>query len=188
MLGERIRALRKSQNLKLNDIAQMSDLSVSYISQLERNLVEPSLSSLKKIAGALKTPIYLLVDESESEDIVVKKSERTTMTFPNSDTKFEIVSIMSNKLSFSPKMMMVEFFLPPNSEDSDEYVIHSEEEIILVTEGVVELMYGDEIYNLEEGDCAYVRENIPHRIINRTSTNVRGYYVVSPPNMPSKHK
>ena len=35
MLGNKIRMLRKSYNLKLNDIADKSGLSVSYISQLE---------------------------------------------------------------------------------------------------------------------------------------------------------
>ena len=43
MLGNKIRHLRKSQKLKLNDVAERSGLSVSYISQLERDLVEPSL-------------------------------------------------------------------------------------------------------------------------------------------------
>lgn len=186
MLGEKIRNLRKSQNLKLSDVAERSNLSVSYISQLERDLVEPSLSSLKKIAGVLNTPIYMLVDDSDNENIVLKKEDRPSMTFKNSDTRFEIVSTISSKLDFSPKMMMVEFFIPPNGEDSEEYITHLEEEIILVTSGTLEINYGNEKYILNSGDSIYVRENIPHRIINNSNEYAEGYYVVTPPTIPKE--
>lgn len=184
MLGNKIRMLRKSQNLKLNDAAEKSGLSVSYISQLERDLVEPSLSSLKKIATALNTPIYLLIDDTENENIVMKKSERPCMTFANSDTRYEIVSTTANNINFSPKMMMVEFFIPANGEDSDDYITHVAEELIMLTEGELEVTYGDTIYTLNEGDSIYVQENIPHRIVNNGSKDAKGYYVITPPSIP----
>lgn len=184
MLGNKIRMLRKTQNLKLNDIADKSGLSVSYISQLERDLVEPSLSSLKKIAVALNTPIYLLIDDSENENIVMRKDERPKMTFSNSDTRYEIVSTTANNINFTPKMMMVEFFIPANGEDSDDYVTHSAEELIVIIEGELDITYGDSIYTLKEGDSIYVKENIPHRIVNNANVDARGYYVVTPPHIP----
>lgn len=184
MLGNKIRMLRKAQNLKLNNIADKSGLSVSYISQLERDLVEPSLSSLKKIAIALNTPVYLLIDDTENENILMKKEERPTMTFHNSDTRYEIVSTTANNTTFQPKMMMVEFLIPANGEDSEDYIAHTAEELILVTEGELEITYGDTVYDLKPGDCIYVQENIPHRIINASGVDAKGYYVITPPSMP----
>lgn len=67
MLGERIRSVRKSKGFKLGDLAEITDLSSSYISQLERGLIEPSLTSLRKISNALNIPIYLLMDDVARE-------------------------------------------------------------------------------------------------------------------------
>lgn len=184
MLGNKIRMLRKSYNLKLNDIADKSGLSVSYISQLERDLVEPSLSSLKKIAAALNTPVYLLIDDTENENIVMKKGERPVMSFGHSDTRYEIVSTTASNANFSPKMMMVEFTIPGNGEDSDDYITHSAEELILLTKGSIDITYGDTVYELNEGDSIYVQENIPHRIVNKGTEDAIGYYVVTPPSIP----
>lgn len=184
MLGNKIRMLRKSYNLKLNDIADKSGLSVSYISQLERDLVEPSLSSLKKIAAALNTPVYLLIDDTENENIVMKKGERPIMSFGHSDTRYEIVSTTASNANFSPKMMMVEFTIPGNGEDSDDYITHSAEELIVLTKGSIDITYGDTVYELNEGDSIYVQENIPHRIVNKGTEDAIGYYVVTPPSIP----
>lgn len=184
MLGKKIRHLRKSQKLKLNDVAEKSGLSVSYISQLERDLVEPSLSSLKKIASALNTPVYLLIDDSEHDNIVMKKEERPVMTFGNTDTRFEIVSTTTQNLNFSPKMLMVQFTIPAGSEDSEDYITHSAEELIVLEKGNLEVTYGDAVYELEPGDSIYVQENIPHRIVNLSEEESVGYYVVTPPSIP----
>ncbi|NLW42901.1 MAG: helix-turn-helix transcriptional regulator [Tissierellia bacterium] len=187
MLGNKIRHLRKSQKLKLNDVAERSGLSVSYISQLERDLVEPSLSSLKKIASALSTPIYLLIDDSEHDNILMRKEERPVMSFANTHTKFEIVSTTTQNINFSPKMLMVQFFIPPGSEDSEDYLTHTAEELIVLIQGKLEVTYGDSVYQLESGDSIYVQENIPHRIVNISEEEAIGYYVVTPPSIP-KHE
>ncbi len=186
MLGKKIRHLRKSQKLKLNDVAEKSGLSVSYISQLERDLVEPSLSSLKKIASALGTPVYLLIDDSEHDNILMKKAERPVMSFANTETKFEIVSTTSRNLSFEPKMLMVQFTIPAGSEDSEDYITHSAEELIMLVEGKLGVTYGDVLYELNPGDTIYVQENIPHRIVNLSDVDAVGYYVVTPPSIPKK--
>lgn len=184
MLGNKIRSIRKSQDLKLNDIAEKSGLSVSYISQLERDLVEPSLSSLKKIASALNTPVYLLIDDLESDNLLVRKEDRPTMLFSSSDTKFEIVSTRSSGDNFEPKMLMVEFFIPPETEDSENYVSHEADELILLLEGEVEIIYGESVYTLHEGDSMYIQQNVPHKIVNKSDKEAVGYYVVTPYNTP----
>lgn len=180
MLGNKIRSIRKSQDLKLNDIAEKSGLSVSYISQLERDLVEPSLSSLKKIASALNTPVYLLIDDLENDNLLVRKDERPIMMFPNSETKFEIVSTRSIGDNFSPKMLMVEFFIPPETEDTENYVTHEADELILVIQGKVDIIYGEAVYTLNEGDSMYIQQNVPHKIVNNYEVEAIGYYVVTP--------
>ena len=51
-LGERLRSIRKEHKLTLKELSQRADLSVPYLSDIERSGVSPSLETLQKIAGA----------------------------------------------------------------------------------------------------------------------------------------
>ena len=50
-IGSDIRALRRSRNWTLADLAEQLDRSVGWLSQVERNVSEPSLDDIRKIAG-----------------------------------------------------------------------------------------------------------------------------------------
>ena len=60
MLGEQIRNIRKSRDFTLKALAEQTGLSIGYISQIERNLTDPSLSTLRKISALwMFPPIFL---------------------------------------------------------------------------------------------------------------------------------
>jgi len=67
-LGARIRALRNEQNLKISDLADMTGLTSSTISQVERALISPSIASLKKICDALNIPLGYLFEDADNND------------------------------------------------------------------------------------------------------------------------
>lgn len=48
-MGEWLRGLRKRRGLTLKDVAWEVELSVSYLSDLERDAVDPSLKTLEKL-------------------------------------------------------------------------------------------------------------------------------------------
>jgi transcriptional regulator with XRE-family HTH domain len=54
-VGDRIRALREAAGLSLRALAATGKLSASFLSQVERSQVDPSVSSLRRIASALGT-------------------------------------------------------------------------------------------------------------------------------------
>lgn len=49
-LGERLRFLRKERGLRLKDVSRLADLSIPYLSDMERGKVNPSVESLQKVA------------------------------------------------------------------------------------------------------------------------------------------
>lgn len=51
-LGERLRLIRREHRLTLKDLSQRADLSVPYLSDIERGVVNPSLETLQKIGKA----------------------------------------------------------------------------------------------------------------------------------------
>ena len=65
-LGDKIRALRKQKKLSLEQLAELTESSKSYIWELEnKNPPRPSAEKLTKIAEKLDTTIEFLLDESE---------------------------------------------------------------------------------------------------------------------------
>ncbi len=61
MLGEQVRKIRKKRGITLKELAEKTGLSIGYISQIERNLTDPSLSTLRKLSAALDIPTYLFM-------------------------------------------------------------------------------------------------------------------------------
>lgn len=81
-IGNRIRELRKAQNYRVMDLALMTKLTSSMISQVEKNGKSPSIETLIKIAGALNVKVgYFFeneqVDEEESSDNTIQSIERS---------------------------------------------------------------------------------------------------------------
>ena len=61
MVGQRIRQIRKSKQLTLQDIAEKTGFSAGFLSQVERGTTDPSLSALRKISDALEVTPYMLL-------------------------------------------------------------------------------------------------------------------------------
>ena len=61
-LGQHVRAIRKSKGLKLKDLAEKSGLSIPYLSDTERDVVNPSVKTLQSIAKALELSLPEIVD------------------------------------------------------------------------------------------------------------------------------
>ena len=59
-LGADLRALRKSRGVTLSDLAQRLGRSVGWLSQVERDLSEPSIGDLRYITAALEVPLSML--------------------------------------------------------------------------------------------------------------------------------
>lgn len=60
-IGNTIRRIRSHRGLTLKDLAEATDLSLSYLSLIERNKRDPSLSNLAKIAKVFDLPPSILI-------------------------------------------------------------------------------------------------------------------------------
>jgi transcriptional regulator with XRE-family HTH domain len=64
-IGEVIRRVREERGLSQADLSQASGLHRTYISQLERGLKSPTLSTIGKLATVLKLSASSLVKRAE---------------------------------------------------------------------------------------------------------------------------
>lgn len=166
MIGSKIRQIRLSKEMTLNDLAEKTHFTAGYISQLERDIIEPSLSALRKIATCLDVPLFTFLDMPETQTSVIYSSKRQKMELPDSNVVYEFLTPMGSSQESSPKMIVIYSQLDPGTWSNDEWLSHSAEECIFALKGSVEVMAGDKKYSLDEGDSLYLPENTPHKIYN----------------------
>ena len=90
--GNRIRARRQELGLSLRELAEQVGLTASFLSQIERDLTSPSIESLRKISDALEVPIFHFLLEVDKKSPVVRRGERLTLTLPNSDLSYKLLT------------------------------------------------------------------------------------------------
>ena len=94
-VGDLIRTRRRALNLTLAEVARKTEFSVSYVSQVERNRVAPSVAALKKLASALGMSVGQILAQdgpASSGARVVRPHERKSLSYPGSDIRYELLS------------------------------------------------------------------------------------------------
>jgi len=69
-IGSRIKALRIKNGLTLEELGSRTELTKGFLSQLERNLTSPSLTTLEDIVEALGVSMSRFFAEEDEEQIV----------------------------------------------------------------------------------------------------------------------
>jgi transcriptional regulator with XRE-family HTH domain len=150
-LGERIRDRRQELNLSLRDLAELTDLSATFLSGLERGLANPTLASVRRLANALKLPLHRLLADSSDNSLVVQRNRRRRMVFPDSQVSYEILTPQLTR-----KMVLYHISLPPDSGNiMQQPLAEPTEECIVVLAGKLEIQLAGQTYELEEGDSIY---------------------------------
>lgn len=93
--GQHLRTLRKEQFMTQSKLANKSGLKLNHISKLERNEVEPKLTTLIKLKQALKISSNKLMNEADKStngDLIKRFDEVSEL--PETDIK-TIIRIMS---------------------------------------------------------------------------------------------
>ncbi|WP_427340509.1 helix-turn-helix domain-containing protein [Caloranaerobacter sp. DY30410] len=69
MVGKRIKKLRKERGLSLKELSKKTDISISFLSDIENGRSNPSLERLKDIARGLNTTVSYLLGETDDVEI-----------------------------------------------------------------------------------------------------------------------
>jgi transcriptional regulator with XRE-family HTH domain len=154
-LGHRIRALRRARGLTLVRLAELSELSHPFLSQLERGHARPSMVSLERIARALgSSQIELIAALDATTTAVVRSDEGTTGHYAEGTARM----LVHGTRSFSPMEVT-----GANTEFGDTFV-HDEDEFLHVVTGVIEVDLGGPAPTvLRAGDSLYYGGGTPHR-------------------------
>jgi transcriptional regulator with XRE-family HTH domain len=178
-LGNAIRTHRKQENMTLLDLAKRAGFSISYLSQIERNLLTPSIDTLRRLAEELGIPAgqLMLKDarQPNSPIAVVRRSERKQLAFPGSNIHYELLTPDMRRRA---SLLWVE--APPGSE-SGPLFSHEGEDGVVVLKGAIEVEVGSVWHHLEAGDSIYFNAGIPHRWRNSGDVNAEAVWLSTPP-------
>lgn len=159
-LGGHIRRLRHERGLTLVQLATATDLSHPFLSQLERGLAQPSLSTLRRVALALETSPIELIAASYAPpdglgDVEVHRRGEGAI-----DASFAAAA--SRMLVTGPRPIHPLEVTGDNAEPSDAYT-HAEDEFVYVIEGEVIVELAGTARKLRPGDSAYYAGGVAHR-------------------------
>lgn len=93
-VGKRIMTERKNKNLTIKDVAAMSGISPSMISQIENDKGNPSLNTLNALAHAIGVEVaaFFNCETDHFNNPVVRSSERPIMSQSNGLTNYQLSS------------------------------------------------------------------------------------------------
>jgi transcriptional regulator with XRE-family HTH domain len=176
-VGQAIRALRESKELTLSEFAAKVALTVGGLSQIERDLVNPSIPTLRRIANELEVPVFtLLMEPEDHEQIVVRHDRRLVFTIAATNASYEALSPHTRR-----RFEVARFMLEPGATTADEPLSHFGEECCVILRGTMRLELGGQAYLLNPGDAVQFDSSIPHRYINAGERVAEAIDVMSPP-------
>lgn len=161
-IGPKLKQLRLSKKLTIKDLAARTGLSGGFISNVERDVNSPTISSLQKICQALNTNIGELFTAAKSQShLVVRKAERQTLRHSPEDQAICAIVPMYHKM-LQPSCIDIK----PQGKYGVPLLKHNGEEICFVLKGQVQFWVGEECHELNEGDCIYVESQAEHYLYN----------------------
>lgn len=178
-IGQAVRDLRKAKGLTLNDVATAAGISVSYLSQIERNVSRLPIGVLKNLADVLGVHMNWFFQAggqgpADERDIIVRAANRRNLSFTGLGITEEL---LSPNLA-GPLELLISTIHP--GADS-EYYAHDGSEAGVVITGTLQLWVGDRHFELAEGDSFAFPSGEPHRCANQGSTPVKVLWVITPP-------
>jgi transcriptional regulator with XRE-family HTH domain len=175
--GFLIRRMRESHKMRLADLAEKTRLSISFLSQVERGLINPSINSLRKIATALDTTLSSFFDEPKSvQGPVIRREERKILVKKDSRLTYQLLSSdHAHRIEFLPTRLEV------GATSANSPMAHKGDEAALVLQGGCTFELGNDRYDLNEGDSIYINENTPHRFVNISNVPLIIVSAISPP-------
>lgn len=174
MIGQRLNTLRKRKGLTLQQVAEVSGLSAAFLSQVERGLTSPSVSSLAGIAKALEVSPSFFFPPQDSSGIIVRSFARHPFSMADASVVYARLGDGLQQRIMEP----LHVTYPPHylSEESS----HEGEEFYYVLGGQLIIHLNGEIHKLNPSDSIHFGSNHPHRLENRSDVPSQVIAVATP--------
>jgi transcriptional regulator with XRE-family HTH domain len=168
IVGKRIKSLRESQSIDLEEMAERTGLDVEQIKRIESDKSLPSLAPLIKIARTLGVRLGTFLDDRDALGPVISRkisreegiSFSTNQTASHTHMDYYALSPDKSGRHMEPFIIRV----APRETDEFQLSSHEGEEFIFCLKGAIEVTYGENAHLLEEGDSIYYDSIVAHHV------------------------
>ena len=167
-IGSRLGYLRKRKQMTLDQLSSKSGVSKSILSQIERNISNPTVSTMMRIADALEETLsgfFMNIDEGKSSPIETSK-ETTNISSKDGLCELSILGAGETVswLQWYVLTMKPKGKLPSKSHGSNTF------ENITVISGEVVVYLKKQSETLKAGDTFRFPTNQEHTLMNKSKT------------------
>ncbi len=173
-IGSKIKALRIANGLTQEELADRSELSKGFISQVENNLTSPSIATLIDVLQCLGTDLKNFFGDDEDNQIVFSKEDY----FEKEDNQLE--NVVEWIIPNAQKNLMEPILLtlrPGGSTYPDNP--HEGEEFGYVLSGAVDVIVGNRSFHAEKGESFYYEAKYKHYLESKKGAQI--IWVSCPP-------
>ncbi|MGW2651445.1 helix-turn-helix domain-containing protein [Streptomyces sp. NPDC001393] len=155
-IGGRLRAARKKQGISIDALADVTGLTKSFLSRIERDITSPSVSSLVRICQVLSLDIGSLFREPELHVVRAGQGPRINLGGLGVDER-----LLTSRNE--PRIQFIRSVVEPGGHSgSDLYTVLSEIEVLHVLSGRIEVRFANETFELLPGDAITFPGAEPH--------------------------
>ncbi|MEF9992590.1 MAG: helix-turn-helix domain-containing protein [Romboutsia sp.] len=177
-ISKNIMEHRKSKNLTIKELANLTGVTSSLLSQIEKGSANPSINTLKQISKALDIPLFnFFINKNINENLVVRKDSRKKIMFSEDDS-FAYELLTPNSQGTIEFMLMK---IPARGSSSKELFSHKGEEVAYVIKGSVSLYVMNTIIELNCGDSIKILPHSNHKWENNSDSDCEVIFAVTPP-------
>ncbi len=174
-IGKKIRDLRNRVGLTQQELADRTELTKGFISQIERGQVSPSVVTLLDLIECLGTTASEFFKEAEEEHVVFSE-EGFFEKVDEAGNSIQWIVPTAQKYQMEPLLVVMQ---PHQSLDADKP--HDGEEFGYLISGRLTLYLGESAYRVKAGDSFYYPATCRHRIENPGNKPAKFIWVSTPP-------
>lgn len=175
-IGEKIKTLRLKYGLTQEELADRTELTKGYISQIERDITSPSISTLVDILVCLGMTLDKFFSEDKNQQVV----------FSCEDTSIKEIDDCGASIRWLVPNAQINLMEPILVELKPGGTLfchdpHEGEEFGYVIAGCIVLSIGEKQMKVKKGESFYFKPEQAHNIKNTSKTKAQIIWVAHPP-------
>jgi transcriptional regulator with XRE-family HTH domain len=170
-LGAKIKSIRLMRGLSQKHLADLTGVTPSTISQVEKNLIYPSLPALFRIAESLSIEVgAFFKDLGPDKNLFVYPAEQRSTAVLDNFTREDAEALWLLPPDIESRIEAVIIRIQPGKKLTGHFFAHKGEELGYLLTGRLEMTIDNHIYQVNAGDTLLLAKDTPGQWRNSAET------------------
>lgn len=177
-LGGDLRALRKSRGMTLEHLGRALDVSVGWLSQVERDISTPDTETLKQIAREFRVPLSLFFGQAQGPENEVGRIVRAAQRREIGEREGGLVEALLSPDLTDDFEVIHSTFMPGSKRENATF--RPTQELAYLVSGQLDIWLDGEFFAIHTGDSFRIRDQ-KMRWSNPYNNPAVAIWVIAPP-------